>query len=154
MQLPIFIILLMVTGIIKGCPSGWLRHENKCYHFSHDTETWLGAIDMCSLLGGKLVEIETATENSYLAANAKLFKLVYWVGLTDVQEENIWVWIKSKAKLADTGFSSWAPNEPNNSSADENCVLIRTDGSWNDYGCAKTLHYICEADNQETEIVG
>jgi hypothetical protein len=26
-----------------GCPPGWVKHEQSCYHFSHDIETWPGA---------------------------------------------------------------------------------------------------------------
>ena len=26
------------------CPSGWMRHDNSCYHFSHDKEDWPNAV--------------------------------------------------------------------------------------------------------------
>ncbi|XP_060566254.1 hepatic lectin-like [Ruditapes philippinarum] len=109
---------------------------------------------MCKLFGGNLVNIETATENSYLAATAKLRGHYYWIGLTDAQEESIWRWISNTGKLVYRGYFNWASGEPNNRGSDENCATISTSGFWNDIPCYKNAHYICEADNSEETIVG
>ena len=29
---------------VGGCPSGWVNHGTKCYHFSHDQENWPDAM--------------------------------------------------------------------------------------------------------------
>ncbi|XP_060566253.1 hepatic lectin-like [Ruditapes philippinarum] len=128
--------------------SGWLRHGNKCYHFSHDKESWINALNMCKLFGGNLVEVETATENSYIAAIVKLRGLEYWIGLTDVFEEGIWLWISNKNQLSDSGYVNWRHGEPNNERSNENCAEMETSGLWNDDSCDKSQHFICETVNR------
>lgn len=99
-------------------------------------------------MGGKLVEIETAAENSFLKGVVDNRKHSYWIGLSDVQEEGIWMWMDSKAKLSDTGFSSWVSGNPNNDGGNENCATINqnTGGRWNDWQCRQSIFYICESD--------
>ncbi|XP_053380330.1 perlucin-like protein [Mercenaria mercenaria] len=151
----VFVILTLVLGA-RCCPDGWIQHSLSCYHFSHDLETWPGADYMCEKMGGKLVEIETAAENAYLTPIVDSQKHNYWIGLSDVQEEGIWMWMESKEKLSTTGFSHWYPNQPDNSEANENCATINFDvgGKWNDWHCnGKEANYICEKD-RETDVVG
>ena len=31
------------SNLDSQCPDGWLTHADKCYHFSHDKETWVDA---------------------------------------------------------------------------------------------------------------
>ena len=40
-SLPTAAVSLQTTA---SCPSGWMVHANKCYHFNHDTETWADAM--------------------------------------------------------------------------------------------------------------
>jgi hypothetical protein len=72
----------------------------------------------------------------------------FWIGLTDAQEESIWLWISNRDKLVDSGYVNWDSGEPNNLVSDENCAALKMSGFWNDYHCTNNLHYICEADNR------
>ncbi|XP_060556476.1 perlucin-like protein [Ruditapes philippinarum] len=56
------------------CHSGWMTHGSSCYHFSHDTESWIGALQFCREMMGHLVEINDADENAFIKAEAKLRK--------------------------------------------------------------------------------
>lgn len=67
-------------------------------------------------------------------------KLNYWIGFTDVEEEDTWVWIDDIPE----GYNNWANFEPNNWNDDgENCGEIRkkqrgTSFKWNDKLCTES----------------
>ncbi|XP_045209428.1 perlucin-like protein [Mercenaria mercenaria] len=148
----------LVYSVHASCPSGWLRHNNTCYHFSHDTEAWSNAVAMCHMLDGKLVEIETADENAFLASMSMRFNKNYWIALSDIQEEGIWVWMESKKPLSQIRFSHWHSGQPDNNGQNQNCATINgagDDGHWYDWYCSyTTVYYICEKEDRESEIIG
>ncbi|XP_060566251.1 perlucin-like protein [Ruditapes philippinarum] len=148
--------IILLFGGVWSCPNGWIRHESSCYHFSHDMEPWTGADYMCNKMGGKLVEIETAAENAVLRPIVDSMNRTYWIGLSDVQEEGVWMWMSSRTKLSTTGFVSWNKGEPNNGLGNENCVTIihGTGGKWNDWHCIGETFYICEQEGETDGIVG
>ncbi|XP_060573178.1 perlucin-like protein [Ruditapes philippinarum] len=139
-------------------PNGWMRHDKSCYHFSHDQEDWPNAMTMCHILGGKLVEIESAAENAFLISMATRFNKNYWIALSDIQEEGVWVWMETKNPISETEFSYWHPGEPDNGHQNENCGTlngIHDNGLWNDWHCSDpTVPYICEIPDGFQEIVG
>ena len=69
----------------------------------------------------------------------------YWIGLTDVQETGIWIWMTSKTRMSTIGFSSWNSGEPNHD-GNENCVTMDhgIGGNWNNLHCSGEVYYICE----------
>ncbi|XP_060573179.1 perlucin-like protein [Ruditapes philippinarum] len=155
-------ILLVICSLFwsldASCPSGWMRHNNACYHFSHDLEDWSSAMNMCHILGGTLVEIETAAENAFLASMAINFNENYWIALSDIQEEGVWVWMETNTPMSQTGYSNWMPGAPDNVKNNENCgtlIGINYDGHWNDWHCSSdTLQYICEKQDTDGVFVG
>jgi hypothetical protein len=72
----------------------------------------------------------------------------YWIALSDIQEEGVWVWMETKTPMSQTGYSNWMPGAPDNVKNNENCgtlIGINYDGHWNDWHCSSdTLQYICE----------
>ncbi|KAL4237891.1 chromatin-modulating protein mrc1 [Mactra antiquata] len=150
-------LLLGFVSIGFGCPNGWLTHNNKCYHFSRETETWLGAAQMCAFMKGTLVEIETKDENYYLKAQASTTRHGdFWIALSDVEEENSWRWMISSTPAANETFTDWNPGQPNNSGGQE-CAALHRDFnySWNDDDCRTNHYYICEKSNSDkTQFIG
>ncbi|XP_045216340.1 low affinity immunoglobulin epsilon Fc receptor-like isoform X2 [Mercenaria mercenaria] len=158
-SLYVFMILFSSSLVFVAdgsCPNGWIRHGTTCYHFSHDTEPMLLAGIACQQMDGALVEIESKDENVYLAAHGKDLNTYYFIGLTDLQEETVWVWNGSKRPLTTTGYITWRPGEPNSVGSDENCVVMDThnSGQWVDVACHTSFHYICEKKDTESEIIG
>jgi hypothetical protein len=49
---------------------------------------------------------------------------------SDANEGNF-NWLSGEPKL----YSNWRPGEPNNAGENENCVVTRPDGFWNDVAC-------------------
>ncbi|XP_060551516.1 perlucin-like protein [Ruditapes philippinarum] len=148
----IYILLLLMQLSFGSCPDGWMRHDSTCYHFSHDTEAMLVAKLSCQVLGGALLEIETAAENAYIAGYIKDKYSYYYIGLNDIQEEGVWVWVESSSSAS---YLNWRPNEPNSVGNDENCVVIdKNSGQWLDVACHNFFHYICEKKDGDAEIIG
>ncbi|XP_045209767.2 perlucin-like protein [Mercenaria mercenaria] len=141
----VFAAILQVSlSSVSSCPNGWIRHGNSCYHFSHDLEPWTGALAMCHVMGGKLLEIESAAENAYIATVTSSRNHAYWTGLSDIQEEGIWIWMESNLKLSSNVYTNWSSGEPNNDDGNGNCGNIFPNGHWYDWHCKDDLHYICE----------
>ena len=76
---------------------------------------------------------------------ARLFHPEYfWIGTYDIDIESTWLLSESRS-LAE--FTKWAPGQPDNKGADENCAVIQADGTWRDMMCHQYLNYICEKYN-------
>jgi hypothetical protein len=76
-----------------GCDDGWSAAGTKCYIYSWDAFQAVEAQGYCSSIGGKLLEIENAEENSAVAdlLNGVGFPLKYWIGINDVVDEGRYV---------------------------------------------------------------
>lgn len=65
----------------------------------------------------------------------------YWIGGTDIQNENLWIWSSSETKLT---FFDWSPAQPNNYYGDQHCLEFNYKSAWNDKECALLRPFICE----------
>jgi hypothetical protein len=56
----------------------------------------------------------------------------YWIGFTDRYSEGTWEWEFGW----DTGYTNWAPGEPNNNWSGEDFAVMNwnSQGQWNDLG--------------------
>ena len=71
----------------------------------------------------------------------------YWIGLSDLQEEGVWMWMETKTPVSQTRFTFWLTDQPNGGTT-QNCVTMNGNnesGYWNDWYCNhNNLPYICE----------
>ena len=60
------------------CPTGWTRHNGKCYEFFVNGEyrrSWKDAVHFCSEIGAQILEIKSEEEQAYISLhNARLAK--------------------------------------------------------------------------------
>ncbi|KAL4219518.1 Collectin-12 [Mactra antiquata] len=155
MDLRIFklLLLLQVPFVFCNCRDGFQRHGEKCYYFSQDVEPFAGAQVICDQFNGHLTEMLTPGEITYVNSQVKLkHNGYYWIGLTDLLEQDIWTWITSEVNLDQT-VSHWAPNEPSSDGA-QFCVVVSPNGNWHDGHCSDKFHYVCEYRDENTAIVG
>ncbi|XP_035696427.1 low affinity immunoglobulin epsilon Fc receptor-like [Branchiostoma floridae] len=129
------------------CPSGYERFCEKpdmCYKFSTDEKNYADARSACQAAGGSLAMPKDQATNDFLRNQLTRYPSGSdaWFGLTDLAQEGTWVW-EDGTPL--TGWSNWAPGEPNGGSA-ENCAHWH--GSygykWNDRRCSHSQYYVCE----------
>lgn len=96
---------------------------------------WITAENNAIALGGHLVTINDAAEETWLRANFSATDR-FWIGFNDVAVENTFVWSSGEA----VSYINWNPGEPNNSPSggvndgEDFAVLnwVGT-GEWNDW---------------------
>ena len=130
-----FIPLAVVASLAIGssaqaqCAVGYLSFGTSCYTLTTATG-YANARAESRTLGGFLVHVNSAAENSFLftsfGGSSNLF-----IGLTDQVSEGVWIWDDGAALLP--GEALWGPGEPNNVN-NEDFVHFRSDGLWNDIG--------------------
>ena len=87
--------------------------------FHKEPQTWSAAESVCEAFGSHLASIGSQVENDAVAALLRSASVsAAWIGLTDVEEEDTFVW-SDGAPLA---FSSWGVGQPNDLSHGDNCA--------------------------------
>ncbi|XP_063617172.1 C-type lectin domain family 10 member A-like [Cydia splendana] len=126
-----------------------------CYKFHQVPRTWHQAAAACFSEGGHLAIINSPIESQVLKELfAKYPENTLRVKYPHVAMIGFWDWNEHARNgewftifgetLTDAGFSTWAPNEPNNAFGIEFCGSIVRDGLLNDFECNTTAVFICE----------
>lgn len=116
------------------------------YYYVCPAAPWAAAQANCKAVGGNLVTINNAAENSFIdALTGDGAKGSYWIGYNDVAAEGNFVWASGETP----GYTDFCPGEPNNFNNNQDCV--RTNWlcfggayRWDDAECAATIPYVCE----------
>nr|XP_010769425.1 PREDICTED: C-type lectin domain family 12 member B-like [Notothenia coriiceps] len=79
------------------CPDGWLWWGGHCYFFSvgqQDDRSWIESSEFCLQLNSSLAVIRDPAEMEFIQGVMSRFPLFpfLWVGLTDAQQEGLWLW--------------------------------------------------------------
>ncbi|KAG8128864.1 hypothetical protein E2320_015682 [Naja naja] len=121
------------------CPKGWLLNKEKCYYFKMGSEAWSQAQKRCEAYGSQLVVIDGWSVQNFLVPHTK--GKTFWIGLSDIDSENKFVWVDKST----SSFTTWNIGEPNNSGHGQDCVVINSNGRWEDRECGKSVDgWICE----------
>ncbi|KAL8606808.1 hypothetical protein ACOMHN_049637 [Nucella lapillus] len=130
------------------CPDDWISFRQSCYVFVNDIATWIGAQTVCGLLHSKLLEVESAEENSFIVSQMAIrHTSKVWLGCNDFVREGKYVWTSTSEVLV---FTHWAPGEPNNQNfgaGDQDCGVLYANGLWDDGDCENVqsqLPFYCE----------
>ncbi|KAK0149558.1 Macrophage mannose receptor 1 [Merluccius polli] len=116
-------------------------------------KTWHDAQEYCRSLHNDLATVKNMDDlNQLTNMTARTWT---YIGLNDFNRTsmdlypNSWRW--STQKRSQTGYMNFAPGQPDYYLGRDECVVITTDGTWNDWDCAdrssdaKTYHYINQA---------
>lgn len=104
--------------------------------------SWINAENNAIALGGHLVTINDAAEETWLRS---VFgdSLRYWIGFNDATTEGIWVWSSGEPVT----YTNWDDFEPNNSHppeiGEDYAVInwVSSDGGWNDWDHQRPGYY-------------
>ncbi|WKY03844.1 hypothetical protein Q1695_005082 [Nippostrongylus brasiliensis] len=136
----ILLLLPVVQHILASCPQGTIYHPEfeRCYKFSSDKKYFYAAEDDCMSIGGHLVSIGNAFENTMLIETAvsNNIPLPFFIGLNNVAGGD-WVWTDN----SNVTFLNWAAGQPDKK---QNCVVSGVpNGIWSSRSCSMTLSYVC-----------
>ena len=111
------------------------NYNGHSYYRSTGTATWTTARSNCAAMGGYLVTITSAAEQSFI------FNIwpSGWIGLTDEVNEGTWRWVTGETY----SYKNWNSGEPNNA-GNEDYVQFVSNGKWNDLPNNVSLPYVLE----------
>lgn len=135
-------------------------NEKHVYLFCTPRVNWSAARARCIDAAMDLVVVDNANENSFVRS----FDRETWLGASDLQTEGNWTVVPPGNRGATNGaalpYTNWESGEPNNDRTctglggvdncrfgevvDEDCLLLRTTGRWNDAECTQERSYVCE----------
>jgi hypothetical protein len=96
--------------------------------------TWTSAKVACENMGGHLVTMNTAAENTFVFQTWPSG----WIGFTDEAVEGTFRWVTNEPVT----YTNWNPGEPNNSSNEDYTQFVGG-GKWNDLANS-ALPYVIE----------
>ncbi len=104
---------------------------------------WSSAASVCAGWGYRLVVIDDAVENAFVAStlSATISGSNAWIGLSDLEVEGSWFWVDGTPE----GFSAWAAAQPDDAGSGEDCAMIDFgSGLWSDRDCEIGEPFFCE----------
>ncbi|EYC38757.1 hypothetical protein Y032_0698g1622 [Ancylostoma ceylanicum] len=114
------------------------HYNDKEYIFVQDRKSWYEAEEDCLSWGGHLTSISDEHENLFVRGLLRADST--WIGVNDVQVENIFV----NSDQTPVAYKNFKEGEPDNASHNENCVAMEASGEWVDAFCLVTKPYICK----------
>jgi len=144
------------AAIIVGGPIVNPANQHTYYLLSADT--WTNSEAFAQTLGGHLVTINNAAENTFVYQNFAQGHNV-WIGYNDQQTEGTFVWASGETP----GFTNWRPGQPDNFSTapvnGEDYVHIYGSqtafgGLWNDAADNTSVYSTLPFANEVGEIQG
>ncbi|XP_045183004.2 perlucin-like [Mercenaria mercenaria] len=142
----------------KDCPDNWTVDGTSCYLFGHQKLSFFSAESYCNQHKGHLVHINGDQENTFIREHLRYMTGErWWIGLTDDDIENTWLWYGTNEKAE---YTDWAPGQPDDNGRNEDCVEFNMapgyGGHWNDGPCDFHTFPICERpfDDTDNVIVG
>jgi len=135
----------------------WVHNPaNGHYYCLTGVTTWEEAREVAEGWGGYLATINDAEENIWLVNTSGLlpFGASYWIGLTDKDEEDTWMWVNGETAT----YRNWGPDEPNDWNNNEDYVELlnqyvggKDPGDWNDSTPAQENIGVVERDTDPPE---
>ncbi|XP_069505670.1 CD209 antigen-like protein E [Ambystoma mexicanum] len=137
----------------ETCPEDWVLSNSSCYVFSKQTASWDDSRSNCQSLQADLVVITDRLEQELIRRSKP--HGIYWIGLTDKDEEKSWKWVNGFALQPET---FWLPRQPDNYLNGEHCATVgiaQVPGSlndWNDDSCDHLYNFICKKEAEDRKL--
>ena len=119
-------------------PATAVEFNGHYYQVYDNSMTWTEAKEYCEKLGGHLVTITTADEQSFVESIIKNgTKSCYWLGGTDEESEGDWTWVTGEK----FSYTHWGKDMPDNWETEDYLMMFKEDhpskpgntfGYWND----------------------
>ena len=130
-------------GLVDGflCEDdGWLiGPDGHAYRYLFQEAVWTIARDACAQLGGHLVTIGSAAENTLVSSRVRR---EVFLGASDLAVSDEFSWVDGEP----FAFEAWGGNAPNDPDGTEDCVTLDETGTWDDDACDVPRAYVCEVE--------
>ncbi|XP_052391746.1 L-selectin isoform X2 [Carassius gibelio] len=132
----VLIHLWLILVSVEGWTYHWKENEKMTWN---ETRAW------CQKEYTDIVMVHNENVTRFLEKNLpeKSSSPYFWIGMKKIND--IWTWAANGQSVDN---ENWAPTEPNNNKADENCVELYTNtnnkGKWNDDSCEHKKHPLCQ----------
>jgi cysteine-rich repeat protein len=114
--------------------------DNHAYRVFYDRLNWQEAMNTCIALGGHLVTIHDAEEETFVAL---LARVDFWIGASDVAEFGKFVWVTGEP----FEFSDFSPLDGNGDGTNHCTIMNALDyNRWYDRRCSDKNAFVCEYD--------
>uniref|UniRef100_A0A665TJ48 C-type lectin domain-containing protein n=1 Tax=Echeneis naucrates TaxID=173247 RepID=A0A665TJ48_ECHNA len=126
-----------------SCSGHWTVYGSRCLLFVPRAMTWAKAEKNCLALGGNLASVHNWKEyqdiQSLIISQTQRPQKA-WIGGSDAQQENIWLWSDGSQFL----YTNWCRGEPNNRGV-QNCLQINHTAMkcWDNLQCRYHLPSVC-----------
>ena len=116
-------------------------------------KTWYEAQEYCRSRNGDLATVTNMEDLNHLTDMTAGPQ--YWIGLNDFNRKtmdlypNSWRW--STQTRSRSGYMNFVSGEPNYYAGREECAVMRTEGTWNDYNCDYLYHFVCFSGKNKTK---
>jgi hypothetical protein len=152
-----FIFSLDVSPLIE-CPESYTPTPTGTYRHDPTMTSWSSAEEICRL------DRDNATGATHLVVISSFIErdgvsvlangLDVHVGLADLASEGDFRWVTEEPNpfaATAAGSPPWGASEPNNggTNGNEDCVIMKIDGAFNDVSCTALRGYVCECDEHE-----
>ena len=140
-----------------GCATQ--MYQQHAYFFCTQTLSWVSARATCLTAGLDLAIVDDQAESTFLAGNDES-----WIGETDLDTEGKYLDVvpgdAQRTDGAAISFVHWDKGEPSNTKtctgvvvlgnclgkvgSDEDCMVVRNNGYFNDDACDTKKRFVCE----------
>lgn len=117
----------------------WSRSGNTFFGTIKVSATFEDGLKFCTGVGGQIATPRNQAENDGLRDIAKQVGNIF-IGVNDRRTEGVFEELNGKP----IAFSKWLGGEPNNDKGEEDCVVLISDGMWNDVPCGTSNIIVCE----------
>ncbi|XP_054876224.1 ladderlectin-like [Poeciliopsis prolifica] len=96
-----------------ACPSGWTPINSRCFQYVQKPMTWARAERNCLSMGGNLASVQDMNEYRQIQAiiaTASYGAKTAWIGGSNAQEDNIWLWSDGNRFI----YTDWCSGQPDN----------------------------------------
>uniref|UniRef100_A0A8C9DNB1 Mannose-binding protein C n=1 Tax=Prolemur simus TaxID=1328070 RepID=A0A8C9DNB1_PROSS len=129
----------------KGHTSAWSlqafslgkKHGKKLYVTNGEKMPFSKVKALCAELRATVAAPRNAEENRAIQDVAKD---IAFLGITDEATEGQFVYLTGERLT----YSNWKNGEPNDFGSGEDCVILLTEGIWNDVSCKSSFLAVCE----------
>ncbi|XP_051566136.1 macrophage mannose receptor 1-like isoform X2 [Myxocyprinus asiaticus] len=138
----IWLFILSLSGVLSLTLCN--THD---YILIKELKTWGDAQAYCRKHHVDLATVQSDENFQSLQkeADKNLFSLSAWTGLYN--DINGWRWSYEDENKT---FDNWWSEQPNNYGAGQECVVLRSDGLWNDLSCSELRFFVCYDDQSNS----